>query len=73
MKNGYYVSHGLRSVKEDISRMCREAIKYGFLFLSGWFLLVHDYANNSSNLFFCKLWISYFFFIELLLAKQYAE
>ncbi|CAA0395313.1 unnamed protein product [Arabidopsis thaliana] len=27
MKNGYYVSHGLRSVKEDISRMCREAIK----------------------------------------------
>ncbi|ESQ56010.1 hypothetical protein EUTSA_v10024183mg [Eutrema salsugineum] len=27
MKNGYYVSHGLRSVKEDISRMCREAMK----------------------------------------------
>uniref|UniRef100_A0A1J3JLM3 Putative histone-lysine N-methyltransferase ATXR3 n=1 Tax=Noccaea caerulescens TaxID=107243 RepID=A0A1J3JLM3_NOCCA len=27
MKNGYYVSYGLRSVKEDISRMCREAIK----------------------------------------------
>ncbi|XP_010551744.1 PREDICTED: histone-lysine N-methyltransferase ATXR3-like [Tarenaya hassleriana] len=27
MKNGYYISHGLRSVKEDISRMCREAIK----------------------------------------------
>ncbi|KAF2606952.1 hypothetical protein F2Q68_00044523 [Brassica cretica] len=27
MKNGYYVSHGLKSVKEDISRMCREAIK----------------------------------------------
>lgn len=33
MKNGYYVSYGLRSVKEDISRMCREAIKYGFLLL----------------------------------------
>lgn len=30
MKNGYYVSHGLRSVKEDISRMCREAIKYDY-------------------------------------------
>ncbi|KAL0874150.1 hypothetical protein Bca101_023855 [Brassica carinata] len=27
IKNGYYVSHGLKSVKEDISRMCREAIK----------------------------------------------
>ncbi|KAJ4912312.1 Histone-lysine N-methyltransferase ATXR3 [Raphanus sativus] len=27
MKNGYYVSHGLKSVKEDISRMCRQAIK----------------------------------------------
>ncbi|KAJ9170119.1 hypothetical protein P3X46_018250 [Hevea brasiliensis] len=27
MKNGYYISHGLRSVKEDISRMCRDAIK----------------------------------------------
>ncbi|CAN8232020.1 unnamed protein product [Cochlearia groenlandica] len=27
MKSGYYVSHGLRAVKEDISRMCREAIK----------------------------------------------
>ncbi|KAG5242045.1 histone-lysine N-methyltransferase ATXR [Salix suchowensis] len=27
MKNGYYVGHGLRSVKEDISRMCRDAIK----------------------------------------------
>ncbi|GFS31876.1 SET domain protein 2 [Actinidia rufa] len=27
MKNGYYASHGLSSVKEDISRMCREAIK----------------------------------------------
>lgn len=39
MKNGYYVSHGLRSVKEDISRMCREAIKYDFFFLclSGFF------------------------------------
>ncbi|XP_022742735.1 histone-lysine N-methyltransferase ATXR3-like isoform X2 [Durio zibethinus] len=27
MKNGYYVGHGLGSVKEDISRMCRDAIK----------------------------------------------
>lgn len=27
MKNGYYANHGLSSVKEDISRMCREAIK----------------------------------------------
>ncbi|XP_058006049.1 histone-lysine N-methyltransferase ATXR3 isoform X2 [Hevea brasiliensis] len=27
MKNGYYIGHGLRSVKEDISRMCRDAIK----------------------------------------------
>ncbi|KAE9457787.1 hypothetical protein C3L33_10325, partial [Rhododendron williamsianum] len=27
MKNGYYASHGLSSVKEDIRRMCREAIK----------------------------------------------
>ncbi|XP_043725695.1 histone-lysine N-methyltransferase ATXR3-like isoform X3 [Telopea speciosissima] len=27
MKNGYYVGHGLNSVKEDISRMCRDAIK----------------------------------------------
>lgn len=27
MKSGYYVGHGLRSVKEDISRMCRDAIK----------------------------------------------
>ncbi|KDP27299.1 hypothetical protein JCGZ_20287 [Jatropha curcas] len=27
MQNGYYVGHGLRSVKDDISRMCRDAIK----------------------------------------------
>lgn len=27
MKNGYYTGHGLRSVKDDISRMCRDAIK----------------------------------------------
>ncbi|KAL7219013.1 hypothetical protein ACSBR2_012143 [Camellia fascicularis] len=27
MKNGYYAGHGLGSVKEDISRMCRDAIK----------------------------------------------
>ncbi|GLT87043.1 hypothetical protein SLE2022_051450 [Rubroshorea leprosula] len=27
MKNGYYISHGLNSVKDDISRMCRDAIK----------------------------------------------
>ncbi|XP_042477330.1 histone-lysine N-methyltransferase ATXR3-like isoform X2 [Macadamia integrifolia] len=27
MKNGYYIGHGLKSVKEDISRMCRDAIK----------------------------------------------
>lgn len=27
MTNGYYVGHGLSSVKEDISRMCRDAIK----------------------------------------------
>ncbi|KAK7272318.1 hypothetical protein RJT34_28833 [Clitoria ternatea] len=27
MKNGYYSSRGLNSVKEDISRMCRDAIK----------------------------------------------
>ncbi|XP_019056103.1 PREDICTED: histone-lysine N-methyltransferase ATXR3-like isoform X2 [Nelumbo nucifera] len=27
MKNGYYIGHGLSSVKEDISRMCRDAIK----------------------------------------------
>ncbi|KAF6173975.1 hypothetical protein GIB67_039926 [Kingdonia uniflora] len=27
MKNGYYLGHGLSSVKEDISRMCRDAIK----------------------------------------------
>ncbi|XP_058762459.1 histone-lysine N-methyltransferase ATXR3-like [Vicia villosa] len=27
MKNGYYSSRGLSSVKEDISRMCRDAIK----------------------------------------------
>ncbi|XP_065873688.1 histone-lysine N-methyltransferase ATXR3 isoform X2 [Euphorbia lathyris] len=27
MQNGYYTGHGLRSVKEDISRMCRDAIK----------------------------------------------
>ncbi|OMO60222.1 hypothetical protein CCACVL1_24326, partial [Corchorus capsularis] len=27
MKNGYYISHGVGSVKEDISRMCRDAIK----------------------------------------------
>ncbi|KAL7000231.1 hypothetical protein U1Q18_001379 [Sarracenia purpurea var. burkii] len=27
MKSGYYASHGMSSVKEDISRMCREAIK----------------------------------------------
>ncbi|GAV88419.1 SET domain-containing protein [Cephalotus follicularis] len=27
MKNGYYIGHGLNSVKEDISRMCRDAIK----------------------------------------------
>nr|XP_017257593.1 PREDICTED: histone-lysine N-methyltransferase ATXR3 isoform X3 [Daucus carota subsp. sativus] len=27
MENGYYVSHGLRSVREDISRMCRDAMK----------------------------------------------
>ncbi|GAU17060.1 hypothetical protein TSUD_105590, partial [Trifolium subterraneum] len=27
MKSGYYSSHGLSSVKEDISRMCRDAMK----------------------------------------------
>uniref|UniRef100_A0A5B6ZPZ1 Putative histone-lysine N-methyltransferase ATXR3 n=1 Tax=Davidia involucrata TaxID=16924 RepID=A0A5B6ZPZ1_DAVIN len=27
MKNGYYAGHGLSSVKDDISRMCRDAIK----------------------------------------------
>uniref|UniRef100_A0A2P2L1K1 SET domain-containing protein n=2 Tax=Rhizophora mucronata TaxID=61149 RepID=A0A2P2L1K1_RHIMU len=27
MKNGYYIGHGLKSVREDISRMCRDAIK----------------------------------------------
>ncbi|KAF8410930.1 hypothetical protein HHK36_003467 [Tetracentron sinense] len=27
MNNGYYIGHGLTSVKEDISRMCRDAIK----------------------------------------------
>ncbi|KAL0354145.1 UNVERIFIED_CONTAM: Histone-lysine N-methyltransferase ATXR3, partial [Sesamum angustifolium] len=27
MRNGYYVIRGLDSIKEDISRMCREAIK----------------------------------------------
>ncbi|XP_058072960.1 histone-lysine N-methyltransferase ATXR3 isoform X2 [Magnolia sinica] len=27
MRNGYYIGHGLSSVKEDISRMCRDAIK----------------------------------------------
>ncbi|CAI0460733.1 unnamed protein product [Linum tenue] len=27
MDNGYYIGRGLRSVKEDISRMCRDAIK----------------------------------------------
>ncbi|XP_020232383.1 histone-lysine N-methyltransferase ATXR3 isoform X1 [Cajanus cajan] len=27
MKNGYYSGHGLSYVKEDISRMCRDAIK----------------------------------------------
>ncbi|EOX99202.1 hypothetical protein QUC31_014751 [Theobroma cacao] len=27
MKNGYYIGHGVGSVTEDISRMCRDAIK----------------------------------------------
>ncbi|KAG2717108.1 hypothetical protein I3843_03G159300 [Carya illinoinensis] len=27
IKKGYYIGHGLSSVKEDISRMCRDAIK----------------------------------------------
>ncbi|KAA8524558.1 hypothetical protein F0562_010981 [Nyssa sinensis] len=27
MKNGYYAGHGLSTVKDDISRMCRDAIK----------------------------------------------
>ncbi|KAJ8763758.1 hypothetical protein K2173_003540 [Erythroxylum novogranatense] len=27
MKSGFYIGHGLKSVKEDISRMCRDAIK----------------------------------------------
>ncbi|CAI0550498.1 unnamed protein product [Linum tenue] len=27
MDNGYYIGRGLRAVKEDISRMCRDAIK----------------------------------------------
>ncbi|XLR53381.1 hypothetical protein HN51_021617 [Arachis hypogaea] len=27
VKNGYYIGHGLSSVKEDISRICRDAIK----------------------------------------------
>ncbi|KAE8654805.1 Histone-lysine N-methyltransferase ATXR3 [Hibiscus syriacus] len=27
MKNGYYIGHGLGFVKEDISRMCKDAIK----------------------------------------------
>ncbi|XP_068639387.1 histone-lysine N-methyltransferase ATXR3-like [Aristolochia californica] len=27
MRNGYYLAHGLRSVRDDISRICREAIK----------------------------------------------
>lgn len=28
IRNGYYIKRGLGSVKEDISRMCRDAIKY---------------------------------------------
>ncbi|XP_068669494.1 histone-lysine N-methyltransferase ATXR3-like isoform X2 [Aristolochia californica] len=27
MRNGYYLTHGLRSVRDDISRICREALK----------------------------------------------
>lgn len=27
MRNGYYIRQGLSSVKDDISRMCRDAIK----------------------------------------------
>ncbi|XP_074379829.1 histone-lysine N-methyltransferase ATXR3-like [Apium graveolens] len=27
MQNGYYAGHGLSSIKEDISRMCRDAMK----------------------------------------------
>ncbi|XP_077254002.1 histone-lysine N-methyltransferase ATXR3-like [Tasmannia lanceolata] len=27
MKNGYYIRHGLKSVEEDITRMCRDALK----------------------------------------------
>lgn len=27
MRNGYYAGRGLSSVKDDISRMCRDAIK----------------------------------------------
>ena len=27
MRNGYYIRRGLSSVKDDISRMCRDAIK----------------------------------------------
>ncbi|KAL4330531.1 hypothetical protein AHAS_Ahas13G0409400 [Arachis hypogaea] len=27
MKSGYYIGRGSRSIKEDISRICRDAIK----------------------------------------------
>lgn len=27
MKKGYYIGRGLSSVKDDISRMCRDALK----------------------------------------------
>lgn len=50
MKNGYYAGHGLSSVKEDIRRMCRDAIKYVFFFIDGFLHCIIHY-----NLKMCYL------------------
>ncbi|KAG5020992.1 hypothetical protein JHK87_016847 [Glycine soja] len=68
MKNGYYSGHGLSYVKEDISRMCRDAIKTKnrgdagnmnhvitlFIQLATWLEENSKYVNSRDAL--VKLW-----------------
>nr|XP_033517072.1 histone-lysine N-methyltransferase ATXR3 isoform X1 [Nicotiana tomentosiformis] len=46
IKSGYYASRGLSSAKEDISRMCRDALKF-CAFPSFW--LMHEGSKNRGD------------------------
>jgi hypothetical protein len=56
MKRGYYNGHGLSSVKEDIRRMCRDAMKYVYALCFLIFLHMNElFAIYSSVPFYMPL------------------